>query len=78
MLEGSVNFYKCSGLVSTYVDEITNFTGDYQFYINNMGYEELQEIAVLCIKSMETKNSAWNFLANGKFTLKQIIHQLYT
>ena len=65
MLEGNVNFYKCSGLVSAFVNDITNFDGDYQFYVNHMGYEELNEIAVLCIKAMETENYQWNFLANG-------------
>ena len=67
LLEGSQSFYKCAGLVSCFLFELTNYDqSEFQFYANEIGFDLLHETAVDCILAMETTEKSWNFLLNRK------------
>ena len=67
LTEGSQSFYKCSGLVAAFLDELTSFDHkSHQYTVNEFGFDILQEIAVNCVKTMDAEGQAsWNFLQNG-------------
>ena len=65
LTDSNVNFYKCSGLISAFLDEVTNYNDDFQFHANLLGFEELKELSMLSIQAMFDEEKSWNFLSNG-------------
>ena len=73
LIEGNVGFYKASGLVSCFTDDLTDFKGNFQFYVNEMTFNELHEIAKLCVETMDN-DQAFDFLANGnEFFIEKMV-----
>ena len=71
--EGSVAYYKCSGLVSSVLHEITSYDQrEFQMYVNQMGFEMLHETAIECVKAVEAEEKSWNFLLNGQYLKNKI------
>ena len=65
----NVNFYLCSGMVSIFLSELTEFNDkDHLLTVNEMGFDLLNEIALKCIVELEKEGDhSWEFLTNGKF-----------
>ena len=61
-----MEFYKVSGLVGSFLSEMTTYdNSQYLFHANELGFEHLKELAIDCIDAMENTKS-WCFLTNGK------------
>ena len=71
--EGSISFYKCSGIMSIVLQEITNYDhSDFQIYVNQLGYDTIHETAINCVIAVENKEKSWNFLLNSKSNLRML------
>ena len=58
-----------TGLLSTFLSELTKYDQKHlQFTVNELGFEFIKEIAIMCVKNMNNlSDKDWDFLTNGTY-----------
>ena len=67
LTDSNQSYYKCSGLVYNFLSEMTEYDMKcFLFTANELGFEFLQGIAIMCVEAMESNGQkSWDFLCNG-------------